>query len=334
MPKKNFFVTINKLFLIVTLFGGYVLRNICNLREKLLKIIVVIHGCTSLLCFGELPQQMMDYMRYALTYLEIPDSTIKQIKIQEMSQEDMKKGCAGYTRFEGGNCPIVISLDKNMFSSQEDSVKKLLINHTLLREAVRVSYFLQVPLSIYEQHYNDERFYWHEDSGYQICLALEKKLWKSLQKFFAFFLVSAASFWLVNKVGTKISSLGKVLGGLVFVSVANLLKNSFRFYKNGKKLSVYRDTRSDDKETLKRIAYCCRDNIIDVLNYYIAYFDIYCYQKTYSNTDCHYNRGKCIQMRDDFLVDEGTLAVMFYNDRESYDKYIKHPKYAVEVEQS
>ena len=122
-----------------------------NLRKKLLKVVAVMYGCTALLSFGELPQKMINDLQGMLRYLEVPEYIIDQTRFEEIPQKDTGRGNKAYTRFNKEGYPI-ISLDSNMFSIYGDPfkqmfgdyvapIKQLLIYHTLLREAVRVSYF-------------------------------------------------------------------------------------------------------------------------------------------------------------------------------------------------
>jgi len=305
-----------------------------NLCKKLLKMIIVICGCAVLFSFGGLPQKMITDMEQALRYLKVP---AERVKIQEMSQEGMKKGHAGYIQFSFTN-KIIVNLDKNMFSNYVDPVKQLLINHTLLREAVRVLYRSRVWKRC-GQDFKDRRYYLRENSDYQRCLSLVKKLEKLLKESFIFPLVFAASLQLVDKVGIK----RKILGCLLLVSVVNVYKNLFNSYKNNKKFSIYKNAKNFYAKMLKLMVCGEGGNIIDNFGAREAKFDcsrefLKEAEKMYANfpnedesifrinlkTSPKYNRGKCIQMRDDFLVNVGTLAVMFHRDRENYNKYIEY----------
>ena len=322
-----------------------------DLRKKLLKVVAVMYGCTALLSFGKLPQKMIDDVQEMLRYLEVPGHITDRTKIIEMPQKDIKRGYAAYTKFNHEGYPI-ISLDKNMFSNHDDSVKNILIYHTLLREAVCVSYFGQIP---YKQYQKDRQDYWREENNYQECSLSKEKLSQSLKKYSIFFLVSSlasASFWLANDVKTKIGSLGKILGGCAFVSAVIVCKKLFSSYRSNKRLSVYRNDRSDYEEMLKFMAREEQGNIIDNLGVSEARFrSLHKFRKEANKMRANfpdeswasrihvmigtsYNRGKCIQMRDAFLVNVGTLAVMFHRDRKNYDEYIDYLENTIEVNQN
>ncbi len=318
-----------------------------NLRKKLLKVVAVIYGCTALLSFGELPQKMINDVQEVMRYLEVPGYIRDQTRFKEIPQKDTGRGNEAYTRFNHDGYPI-ISINKDMFSDYEDPVKQLLIYHRLLREAVRVKYFSWVP---YEQYKKDRQCYWREENNYQRCSLSKEKLSQSLSRSQIFFL-AFAGLWLANDVKTKIGSLGKILGSCSLVSAVIMGKKLFSSYKSSKRLSAYKNERDDYEKMLKFMAREEQGNIIDNLGVSEARLrSPHAYRreadKMWANfpdeswasrinvrTSTSYNRGKCIQMRDNFLVNIGTLALMFYRDRKNYDEYIDYLEKTIEVNQS